>query len=420
MIKCEKISECRVCGSGRLIPVINLGDQYLSSIFPTNLSYRDKLEKYPLNCVLCDNCKLLQLSHVYDLSEMYLTYPYSSSIGGMIYELEDIAKNAKQYVEINEGDVILDVGGNSGQLLSFFQDTDATLINIDAAQVPPCFESEKFINIQNTYFSKEEYFKHTNKKAKLANSICMLYHLHDPKKLVCDVSECLADDGIYIVQMASLRAQNKKLMVDNILAEHNCYFCLNTLKFLVEDTDLEIFDVSENEVYNGSFRIAFKKRSNNKLSITPNVETMLQNEINEGIFDLSTYRKFNSDWARQAEELRQLVKEINDNGGKLAIIGASTKGSIILQSAQIDYPEIFAAGEIYDWKLNKFMIDSDIPIRKESEVLEEATHLLILIYGFAKQIIKKNIQWIENGGEFIIPLPTIRRIDKNNYKEYLE
>ena len=72
----KKTAHCRVCKNPHLIPCIDVGDQYLSSIFPENLDYRDKLKKYPMDLVLCrrddpeKHCGLVQLGHELDLSEM--------------------------------------------------------------------------------------------------------------------------------------------------------------------------------------------------------------------------------------------------------------------------------------------------------------------------------------------------------------
>ena len=56
-----KISKCRSCGSSSLIKCLNLGNQYLTGIFPKNQN--EKVSKGNLSLVFCKNCSLLQLSH---------------------------------------------------------------------------------------------------------------------------------------------------------------------------------------------------------------------------------------------------------------------------------------------------------------------------------------------------------------------
>ena len=63
-MKNKKINKCRFCGNGSITKCIDLGDQYLSSIFPNNLSYKKELKRQPLSLVLCkknkNSCGLLR------------------------------------------------------------------------------------------------------------------------------------------------------------------------------------------------------------------------------------------------------------------------------------------------------------------------------------------------------------------------
>ncbi len=69
-----KISKCRFCKNESLIPCIDLREQYLSSIFPKDLTYRKEIHKQPLDLVLCEknenSCGALQLGHSFDMSKM--------------------------------------------------------------------------------------------------------------------------------------------------------------------------------------------------------------------------------------------------------------------------------------------------------------------------------------------------------------
>ena len=61
------IETCRVDGSEELTPVINLGEQYLSD-FREDESLPPK---YPLEVVMCEHCKLVQLKHTTPSGDMY-------------------------------------------------------------------------------------------------------------------------------------------------------------------------------------------------------------------------------------------------------------------------------------------------------------------------------------------------------------
>ena len=74
------IGHCRICGNSNLMPVLDLGEQYLTGVFPRG---RDNdLTCGPLELVRCDGtdaCGLVQLRHSYDHAEMYgANYGYRS------------------------------------------------------------------------------------------------------------------------------------------------------------------------------------------------------------------------------------------------------------------------------------------------------------------------------------------------------
>ena len=66
------LDRCRICGNTRLEPVLDLGEQVLTGVFPRT---RDEvITRGPLQLVKCHGevaCGLVQMAHSYDLGEMY-------------------------------------------------------------------------------------------------------------------------------------------------------------------------------------------------------------------------------------------------------------------------------------------------------------------------------------------------------------
>ena len=49
----EAFREGALPGIRELVPCLDLGKQYLSSIFPTDIDYRGSLQAYPMELTLC-------------------------------------------------------------------------------------------------------------------------------------------------------------------------------------------------------------------------------------------------------------------------------------------------------------------------------------------------------------------------------
>src|SRR4051812_31309542 len=74
-----RISTCRISGSRNLIPVLSLGEQRLTGVFPRTSTA--PIDCGPLELVWCPDSQLLQLSHSFDPSQMYgKDYGYRSSL----------------------------------------------------------------------------------------------------------------------------------------------------------------------------------------------------------------------------------------------------------------------------------------------------------------------------------------------------
>lgn len=418
MINVTKVKKCRVCKNTDLVPVINLGDQYLSSVFPENLNYRKKAEKYPLDLVLCkktkDTCGALQLAHFINLDSMYELYPYSSSTNSsMVGILKEIVDSAYPLVDLAKDDLILDIGGNDGTLLSFFAKEKLDLLTIDPAQkIKQVFKSSKYRYICD-FFTKKTFEKATNKKAKLIFSIAMFYHLSDPIEFSSEVRDVLDDDGVWVIQMAYLPTMITTNMYDNIVHEHAGYYTAHNIVWIMERAGLEVFDVILNDVYGGSFRIFVKKRTNTKLKKTKRLAKILQNEKKQKLNNVKTYTDFMERIEKTKTDLQKLIRKIKKQGKSIWIYGASTKGSTMLQFCDINNREIDAAADSNPFKFGKYIIGADILIKDEKALRKaKPDYLLALPYSFIEGFIAREKELVNHGTKFIVPLPRVKVLPK--------
>src|SRR3954468_12103718 len=104
-----EIADCRVCGSPDLKPVLSLGEQYLTGVFPRSPS--ERITKGPLELVWCETCGLLQLHHSYSLREMYGdNYGYRSGLNGsMVRHLEQKVRFLERLASPVAEDTVVDI-----------------------------------------------------------------------------------------------------------------------------------------------------------------------------------------------------------------------------------------------------------------------------------------------------------------------
>ena len=99
----RKIEVCRISGSKNLIPVLNLGEQELTGVFPK--TKHTPITKGPLELVVCPDSGLLQLHHSYDAEEMYgNNYGYRSSLNpSMVKHLQHKVNYLSKFCPVTAG-----------------------------------------------------------------------------------------------------------------------------------------------------------------------------------------------------------------------------------------------------------------------------------------------------------------------------
>ena len=133
----KQIERCRICGNQDLAPIIDLGTQTLTGVFPRK---RDQaITSGPLELVKCaedesgETCGLVQLRQTYDLEEMYgENYGYRSGLNpSMVNHLREKVTAVERHVGVASGDLVIDIGSNDGTLLSFYPQDGVSLVGID-------------------------------------------------------------------------------------------------------------------------------------------------------------------------------------------------------------------------------------------------------------------------------------------------
>ena len=122
---------CRVC-DGSLTPILSLGEHYVSDFLEPGKS--DGI-KAPLELVLCEKCRLLQLKHTVPAEAMYQNYWYCSGTNRTMCEaLAELANKSEELIHVHKGDAVLDIGCNDGTLLKTYKTGGLFKIGFDPAK----------------------------------------------------------------------------------------------------------------------------------------------------------------------------------------------------------------------------------------------------------------------------------------------
>lgn len=410
---------CRLCGSKHLTPILNLGPQMLASAFASkeNQNYLPS-RKVPLELVRCDPeldenaCGLVQLRHTFPSDIMYTDYWYASGVNQTMRDaLADITAKAQEFVKIEKGDVSIDIGCNDGTLLKSYNNSALDLLGFDPAKNFLGAKGEGFSRI-NDFFNKNSYIAARGaKKAKVVTSIAMFYDLEDPITFTQDISDILDDDGVWILQMADLPNMLRNNMFDNICHEHLAYYHLAPIEILLRKCGMKLVDLEMNFVNGSSYRLYIRKLSGQEPSVeaSKRIARARFEEFNLALDTDVPYKKFKENIERNKNDLLFFINQERAKGKTIFVYGASTKGNVLLQYCELNEGIIPYAAERNPRKWGTKTLGSNIPIISEEEARElKPDYFLVLPYHFLDEMLIREKEFIERGGKFIVPVPTVK------------
>ena len=164
---------------------------------------------------------------------------------------------------------------------------------------------------------------------------------------------------------------------------------------------MEIFKIEENDINGGSHRIYCRKFRNGSIKLPKeNVPKLMKRFIN-----------------RVKKNKRLVVKFINKKikeNKKIYLYGASTKGNTVLQYYGLNNKMIPFAAERSPEKWGRYTIGSGIKIISEEMARDlKPDYFFVTPWGFIKEFIKREKQWLKGGGTFILPFPKFKLIKYN-------
>lgn len=419
----KEITKCRVCGNEKLTPVLSLGNQPLSGVFPSVDSPDPSTS--PLDLVICDGdesvCRTLQLKHSANVSEMYgTTYGYRSATSRtMRTHLQGIVTELLERVQPNPGDVVLDIGCNDGTLLNFYRDRHLTRIGIDPSSKKFADNFDSDIQVIYDFFSADGVREMVgNQKCKIVTSIAMFYDLEDPIDFMSQIHSILAPDGVWAFELSYMPLMLTNLTYDQICHEHLTYLGLQQIQWMAERANLKILDVSLNFVNGGSFRIMAARKDN---PMKPNYEVIKKLlHAEEPLATMAPFERFRNRIIQHRDEVRAFFETMRSSGKKVYGYGASTKGNIVLNYCGITPQDLIAISDLQPQKDGLVAPGTRIPIITHEKLREaHPDYALVLIWHFRREVIEDEIDYLEKGGKLVFDLPRPHTVNLENYQHYL-
>jgi NDP-4-keto-2,6-dideoxyhexose 3-C-methyltransferase len=404
----SKNESCRICGNSRLTEVLDLGVQALTGVFPAK---RDQvITEGPLVLVKCvgeDACGLLQLRHSYDLGEMYgENYGYRSGLNpSMVRHLHGKLDRILRLIDLSGKPIVLDIGSNDGTTLAGYPENSCQRVGMDPTAAKFGEYYPKDVTVIADFFSARRFREaFPGKRARIVTSFSMFYDLERPVDFMREIGEILEDDGVWVFEQSYMPVMLERNSYDTVCHEHLEYYAVKQIKWMTDLVDFKIIDLEFNEINGGSFSVTVAKKKA-PYPECAELEALLHRETELGLDTLAPFRAFSDRVASSRKEVRSFVEKARAEGKRIAGLGASTKGNVLLQYCGFGEKELFAIGEVNPYKFGRFAPGTLIPIIPESELLaNEPDYLLVLPWHFRQFFVEK---YHLKKARMVFPLPVL-------------
>ena len=348
MNKYIEIKKCRCCDSEVKL-LLDLNDQPLANSYHT---IDEELVNFPLKLNVCQNCYHLQLSVVVNPDLMFKNYLYVSGTTETLKNYFDFfskftIERFKNYFN-GYPKSVLDIACNDGTQLDYYKNLGIKTYGIDPAEN---LFSESSVNheVICDYFPS----KKLDKKYSLITAQNVFAHTHDIFNFLKSCSEILDDNGIIYIQTSQANMVTKNEF-DTTYHEHLSFFNALSMKKIVERVGLQLNNVFKFDIHGTSYIFEISKSK-----FDSNIDSILENEKNRGMYDFSTYIKFAENAKEISNNLKKEIVSYKEKGYKIIGYGAAAKGMTILNFAKIDLDYIIDDNKL---KHNLFTPGRNIPI----------------------------------------------------------
>jgi hypothetical protein len=335
----------------------------------------------------------------------------------MVRHLQQKVARIRALVSLHDGDLVIDIGSNDSTLLRAYSECGLNLVGIDPSGPKFSRYYPPHVTLIPDFFNAQLIAEHfPGRRAKVVTSIAMFYDLDRPIDFVRDIVQVLDDDGVWVFEQSYLAFMLQTRSYDTVCHEHLEYYALKQIKWLLDHAGLKIIDVEFNDANGGSFSVTAAHTASSYRAVDVVVKQVLDDEERLGLFDVSTYSAFADCICLHRQHLCALLDELRRAGKQVFGYGASTKGNVLLQYCGITPERLPFIAEVNEDKFGAYTPGSRIPIISEEEAKAmRPEFFLVLPWHFRAGILQREQAFLEAGGKFIFPLPSIEVVSLKGF-----
>jgi len=400
---------CMNCASARLERFIDLGDQPNGNHFPSQFDFKNE-PTFPFAMAVCTDCWQVQIEDFPSVEFMFSNHPYITGMNmPVIDHFHRMVDRTIAHWHLEKSSLVLDIGANDGTLLRIFQDRGMRVLGIDPGQRTGPLCRANGISVCETFWDLESAraLRRLNLKPDLITATAVFYHIADLHEFIAGLKEVMGPRTVFLTQCVYLKDVIERLQFDHFYHEHTMIHAIAPLERAFERHGMRLLHVDYYDVHGGSF-VLYVALDNSEYRATPTVAMAIEAEAQAGLHRVETYRDFEQKVRKNRDDLVALLRDLKAQGKTIYALGAPLKGSTLLNYCGLGPDIITLATEVNAFKIGRYTPGTHIPIVDEAAVERPPDYYLLLSWNFLDFFARKYASFLEGGGRFILPHPTVR------------
>jgi len=400
---------CRSCSRPDLTTILSFGKTPLANALLTREQLDEIEPTYELDLVFCPSCSLVQITETVPPEELFREYFYLSSFSETL--LSHSEENVQQLIEsrnLNSNSLVIEIASNDGYLLQYYKRAGVPILGIEPARNIAEKAERSGIPTLCEFFDAElaQKLVADGTRAAVIHANNVLAHVADLNGFVRGLSLLLKDTGVAVIEVPYVKDMIDRHEFDTIYHEHLCYFSLTALNHLFRRHNLIIENVKHLSIHGGTLRIYARKQ--NGIEMPAVVDDMLTQEA-KWVGNRDFYRGFGAKIEGLRSELLTMLSKLKAEGKRIAVYGASAKGSTLMNYFGIGRTQLDFVVDRNTIKQGHYTPGTHLPIYSPAALLKEKPdYVLLLTWNFADEILHQQAEYRNQGGRFIIPIPELR------------
>ena len=367
---------------------------------------------YPLELVLCPECALVQITETVPAEVLFADYAYFSSFSdALLAHAHEIAERMTESRGLTGESQVIELASNDGYLLQYYHQMGIPVLGVEpAANIAEVAVRDRGVRTVCEFFGSDvaDKLASEGERADVLHANNVLAHVADLNGFVAGIHTVLADEGVAVIEVPYVKDLIDNIEFDTIYHEHLCYFSLTALDRLFSRQGLQVVDVERLSIHGGSLRV-YAARSTSGQAPTAAVAHLLAEEAAWGVDRADAYHAFRDKVETLRDELVGLLKRLKADNKRIAVYGASAKGSTLMNFFGIGRETIDFVVDRSTVKQGRYTPGTHLKICAPEKLIEEMPdYTLLLTWNFSEEILKQQTKYRELGGRFIVPIPEVK------------